>query len=962
MKEHLGGVVLPYLNLGKTAVADYRRSNSDYGAVYVESDINFSDAIVTECANTYTARGWSVAKSAQTVIAMKDELHLTVTLSRTETGYPVLKAVYDEPFDTTAATDWSDDVKAQFATNLEGNNVPFVYLGSTYIGTTWTADQRRLDLVGGKWNDQVLDLARTAFLKDTPTGEEDWTIDVDTAGAVLTAKKVFPTQAEMNITVSKINGAVVSGTSTGAYALMTIIYKEGFVVPTGDAAKWPDAMTTEINDGFHNHMVPYFYMGAKIPTHAYDDARKTLTVTGGGYRSEILDYAETAMKTETGWLVVKDAPNDILYGVKTYADGCALNVIVRKNGSIATMDVRYYENSPYGTNVTAWTDNINGMLDKYLNYHASDIPFVNLHAETSSTVSGTPVLDVEYDKYGKTVTISGGTYSAAMLQDAYNTYTAAGWTATLSVNTYYGTDFTATKKTANGDVLTAKLSAGLADLEISVDEAFNVPTGDKAAWSDDVKTAMKDTLHGYVFPYFYLGSTNLKVDSGWGNPKITGGKWNDGVKVSVKAALQNDTEYTWDFDKATESSSYFKIEGTSKTGNGIITLEIDTDYDDYVTCTFSYKESFKVPTGDAAVWNADVKKAMTDDLKCTIPYVYIGSMEPTISSSNGTLTLTSANFDSVIFDNAKAAYSTANGWEVRTGSTRDYNRSFAAVKKLDDGSLIRVLIGLNNNSGTTLEAYHDDALAEDTATGWNENFTEALSDYTKNKNVVIPYFSVGSNTMVSSSVNRYRTIGQYLRFSSLTWNDSLTYNAKAVLAKAGWKIEKYIPVYNYGQAALVASTSFEDNSSVTISFQPSYGNSNINIAYQPPFKADSSVTDWNADVKKELKEFLDGYELPYFYMSLAENPSYDVDYSNGIFEMKGTIWNEAIFDNVKTALAGDSSKTWSFAWDYSSGNKSLIVTCEVPETGKHITLKVYRQDSGINFNGTAIPVVDIYYL
>ena len=978
MKLHLGGSVLPYVNLGKTASAEYRRSNSDYGAVYVESDISFTDDIVSSVADTYTARGWSVAKSALTVIAMKDELHLTVTLSRSESGYPVLKAVYDEPFDITAATDWSDEVKAQFAANLEGNKVPFVYLGSTYIATTWSSENRRLDLTGGKWNDQVLDLAKASFLNDKPEGEEAWSVDVDTAGAVLTAKKVFPTQAEMNITVSKVNGVDVSGTKTGDYALMTIIYKEGFVAPTGDAAKWPDAMTSEIDTGFHNHMVPYFYMGAKTPTHAYDDSKKTLTVTGGGYRSEILDYAETAMKAETGWLVVKEASNDILYGVKTYDDGCALNVIVRKNGSVATMDVRYYENSPYGTNVTAWTDEIKGMFDKYLNYNASEIPFVNLHAETSSSVSGTPVLEAEYDKFDKKVTVSGGTYSASMLQDIYQTYTAAGWTASLSTS-YYGTDFSATKTLANGDVLIAKLSAGIADLVVTVDEAFNVPTGAKAVWNDDAKQAMKDTLDGYVFPYFYLGTTNLKVDTGWGDPKITGGKWNDGVKDSVKNALKTDTEYTWDFVNASEKSEYYKITGNSKTGNGVITLEIDTDYDGNARCTFSYKETFKVPEGDAAAWSADVLKVMTDDLKYTLPYVYIGSMDPSVSSKDGTLTLTSSNFDSVIFDNAKKAY---EGWDIRTGYTSNFDRSFAAYKKLDDGSLIRVIIGTKNGS-TTLKAYHDAALAEDTATEWNDNFKTAIetklfdfdssasTDNAENAakkakadEVIkqIPYFNTNGNTFYPSNARTY--LSSYLMFSGLTWNGNLTLNAKEVLDKAEWDIETYIPVYDYDQSVLVASKELTDKSSITLSIKPNgNGSAILCVAYQEPFVADGKVTDWSSDVKKSLNSFLDGYDLPYFYMAIDEKSGFSANYSNNMVELVGNIWNKAIFENIKTALSNDASgRSWSFYDDYSNGSKALVATCAVPGTKKHITLKAYRQDSGVNFYGTACPVVDIYYL
>lgn len=966
MKLHLGGAVLPYVNLGKTATAEYRRSNSDYGAVYVESDISFSDDIVSAVADTFNARGWSVAKSALTVIAMKDELHLTVTLSRSDTGYPVLKAVYDEPFDNTSATDWSDEVKAQFTANLEGNNVPFVYLGSTYIAPTWSSQNRRLDLTGGKWNDQILDLAKAAFLNDKPEGEEAWSVDVDTAGATLTAKKVFPTQAEMNITVSKVNGVDDSGTKMGAFALMTIIYKEGFVVPTGDAAKWPDDMTTEIDTGFHNHMVPYFYMGAKTPTHTYDDFKKMLTITGGGYRSEILDYAETAMKAEKGkvWLVVKNASEDTLYGVKTYDDGCALNVVVKNNGSVATMEVRYFENSTYGANVTAWTDEIKSEFNQHLNYSASEIPFVNLHAEASSTVSGTPVLEVEYDKYDKKVTVSGGKYSASMLQDAYQTYMAAGWTATLSVNTYYGTDFSATKTLANGDVLTAKLEAGIADLEVTVDEAFNIPTGDRAVWSDDVKKAMKGTLNGYVFPYFYLGTTDLKVDSGLGDPEIIGGKWNDGIKESVKASLKNDEEYAWDFDNASDSYEYFKITGNSKTDNGVITLEIEND-DGNAVCTFSYKEAFKVPEGDAAVWSADVKKAMTDDLTYTLPYVYIGSMNPSVSSDSGKLELTSSNFDPVIFDNARKAY---EGWDVRTGATSDFDRSFAAYKKLDDGSLIRVLIGTKDGS-TTLEAYHDAALSDDTATGWNDNFKTSLKkligDKTDEVVKQIPYFNTNGYTFSSSRVRNF--LSSYLMFSGLTWNGNLTFNAKEVLDKAGWDIETYIPVYNYKQSVLVASKELTDKSSITLSIKPGSRNDGTAIfcvAYQEPLVNDEKVTDWSGDVKKSLNSFLDGYDLPYFNMAIDQKSGFSANYSNSKVELVGTIWNKAIFDNIKTALSNDASgRKWSiYEDDYTNGSKALVATCAVPGTKKHITLKAYRQDSGVNFHGTACPVVDIYYL
>ncbi len=221
MKEYLGGVVLPYVNLGKTKnlICEYKNSlqfSTSYLRIDGEDfDANAFQSFVSVFQNAgYTA---SIDSENDVLTATNEALNLKVEISHTtatadEVATYILKAYYDEPFDLSqGASSYSADEIATIHSYLDNHDIPYINFGSSHL-YLYISSTGSLRVIGWKWDDSLLTSFKTAYQQAGYEVKED--------EGVLTATLEEEDKCILTATISKPS-------NTGR-AYMEIFLSEGY--------------------------------------------------------------------------------------------------------------------------------------------------------------------------------------------------------------------------------------------------------------------------------------------------------------------------------------------------------------------------------------------------------------------------------------------------------------------------------------------------------------------------------------------------------------------------------------------------------------------------------------------------------------------------------------------------------------------------------------------------------------
>lgn len=998
MLKYLGNQVIPYVNLGSASdvISQYKVSSSVDTKPYLRIDglKQYDLVFVTDVLATYKSAGWIIASYGTGFIASKDllEVHLVE-----EEGFIVLNVYYDEPYDTTAATEWSDDIKSLCSTYMSGHEIPYIYLGTAnpyYI--SWNSDTSYVYVYGKGYRNEMVDNAMSVFEK-----YDNWTATESVDGEYKTLKAVGTMEDGCEITID----LDFNNNTTTPRARMKVMYKEGF---NPESYKTWDSTTLSTFSAYlqgHEKELPVIYTGSSAPAVTWSSSYSRLSVTGGFWDDAFLTNAESVLKAD-----VDDSGNcywkDIVYGVNNYGktltakrvnfdDGCYVSVelggtynAVERNR--CCLNINYIPAVEVPSDVTDWSSLIQTGLtspvsstDSLTILDGHKIPYVYLNTTSES-----------FHKYTYTeryIKITGGIYNPNVIENAIDIYHDDGW-ETKTLKGSYGYDgfeaikkFSHTKTVTDEDGTTKTEVDDEHDCEITVRipaPTTTAPFDDRmefyaylnegfgkseySAWDDDIKAILKSNFNNCNLPALYLGSSYVEhsYSSVSNTLSMYGGSWDDSLWTSVKTALSS-ADWTVE-DPDLEKDSPVLTATLKDSDIGIFTLTLSKysgiNYPYSVPqVILKYEKTYNIPENGS--WGTDTlakfKTYFGTDMDTNtnvIPYIYlhagVGEEKPdaNINENYYSLKIEGGSWDDRVLTDAESSFKAA-GWET-TYDWYSYSKMLVAHHINDDGSLFvtKVFKSAATDGKARMFIYYDAPInLTDLPTEWTEtqttNMKSVLSGYT------IPFIPTGKGTL-KESPKASKTNPIYSSYgltctASTDWTDAYIINAESILKKDGWTTEinyNKDPVNYYYGVWIDATKDVTDGrlhlalrSSTVKGFYLTAWFDNT-TEYDPDFKYDDSIT---SDMN-----FLLGLEIPGINLGTS-NPSKSVSIAKRYIELKGNGTDTNLIVNAEKAFVADKNHVWTLSYldsnlfTYAHYGKVLKASTK-NDSGETVSVYVYE--------------------
>ena len=734
--DNFDGHTIPFFYIGTDAPSisgPYTSSYYGYTYAYLSGSY-FHDEMLTDSKAVFDALdGWTVEEGT-------NYYGNTITVTHAEVDGCYFSIIIGKDYNDNAraeiryipkveipsgVTGYEDATKTAINTYLGGNAVPYFYLNLASSGTaipesvSYDNASRTLYIYGDDWNANII----TNAVKNNELA--DWTIKTKSIDG-LTATRTYDNGDTIDLTVGN-----VSSYSSSHYgdACVAFTFKSAWHKSTNTATAWEDSVKTAFTNGLKTDAIPYIYLGSTTVPASFDTKSSTVTLYGNAWDSTTLgkDFAAAFAGTTTDsttstltwtWAVsdteVYDDNGDRIYmATGTDASGNRLLVQVFKDDSGFTdMKVTYLE-AYNKSDLTDWTDdNKTAFTTAFGDTDKDALPFVYLGTKTPTVTANSTVTS--------SITIAGGAWDDQVLTDAAAVFTTEdGWTSKLGgdSNNYV---FMAYKKLASGASLRVFIYSTSSDdtahigMDVYYDPALdstNAANLNSSDWGSSINTKIEDYC-GYDLPYF--GVPSLPTSSY---------KSSDAYNIytySLSQSSNNLPYFTWALKAAEDikvagGESTINLLGSSSTrsiSSWMLTAKLPVDKNDaskgffrlsftssissatyaYYDVYFNYYPKFDATAGSA--WSTSNQKKMTALFGEVIPYVYLGTTKPTVSSSYATqsMTITGQTWDDSILTNAETAFTADAGWTTGTDDINYSTTAFTATKTTSSGNKIVVII------------------------------------------------------------------------------------------------------------------------------------------------------------------------------------------------------------------------------------------------------------------------------
>lgn len=718
-----------------------------------------------------------------------------------------------------------------------------------------------------------------------------------------------------------------------------------YVISPEDS-KWSEDVTAKMVQYLGGNVLPYINLGGDITVKyteddSKDDYRSYLTLTGGSLVSAYLTDAKkeydaydwtSVVYKDKGFYATREAQN--------------LEISVEATSAGLAVLTAYWTEPWDDTSITEWKDvTTTGFQNRLGSFY--NIPFVYL---------GTTEYTTKYsDSDEAAITITGGKYYDDNLFDSFtDSFGAFGWK--VERNPDDASQLIATYAYPNGTTLKATLSKEntRAQVVIGIDEKFDSANND--VWSEEITSAYSQ-LTTQALPYVYLGSVYPTIVSAETNTRkltLRGNIWDDSILTNARTTFaaanwsevvkDTTTETQDEGDDNTEVENQevsFSTENNGATYTVTISKEPGSKEGEYypklvAVMTETYDET------SITAWPSDISSAFNskfgDTMSDIVPFIYIGTKNPTINSTYTTddkLVINGGAYSSKISDLFLDVTNT-NDWididmTYYTTSTT-YNTSNSrvyevALKTIDD---VTYKVGLFTlYTGTDKTAFLEISRSEKdqgfTATDWSEGTKATLDSYfadldqedvipfftTLNSSNEISFISTGTNTgklkllpQVDYYSFDYQIMDMYYALSKANWDISL-----GVWQEYDWSTT-YLPecsFYNlkasksFGTDVVELKVQFSRITKSTLKITPT--TAYCYIGYQEEYdEAEAPETGWGEELKNKISEVY-GFTLPYFYMG-TKHVHYTYDETANKMVIFGNQWSA--YDKTDNPTASQS--------------------------------------------------------
>ena len=456
-------------------------------------------------------------------------------------GNMYLNVYIDEAFNPDAVPNkaWTQDILDDFDTYFDGNTIPYFYTGTKVPQGSWSSYSEYYEITGAKWNDQVADLAKTAFAADTTL---TWTCTEgsNSYGTLLT----FTSTATADNHSFKVEVGQDYYENVDVKIYFTDSYDKAAYVAAG--GKWNDATNDTLANMFAGHTLPNFYLATTAETTSLYASYVEVDITGGAWDDRLItdcqadldadigddwnDATTAAADTSTAtWAYTTDTYDSAprLFAWKKLSDGGYLRFKLFKSSGKAKI-YSWYDAPVVAATNSDWTDDQKTLITNTLGI--TEIPFFTFFGDATVTANSS----------GLTVKPTGTfKHSNAESLNIYDTFIAAGYTSD-SFERFYsdaGSSWSVSKDVDNKKV-SVKYSTSTTSPSITITAASAyVKAQPGEDWTDDVKTKLTTTL-GFTIPYVNIGTVTTSIYTN--NVVLKGSTWDNAMFDDAREAFEAD--------------------------------------------------------------------------------------------------------------------------------------------------------------------------------------------------------------------------------------------------------------------------------------------------------------------------------------------------------------------------------------------------------------------------------------
>ena len=586
---------------------------------------------------------------------------------------------------------------------------------------------------------------------------------------------------------------------------------------------------------------------------------------------------------------------------------------------------------------TKWSNDVVDAMLKYLGNQL--IPYLKLSSKEKNVVTTwTTSTTLTTDYY---LLIEGDlSITDSFISDAINTYKSAGWTITAQTSI----EFTATLESAKLKVVVAADSYGYPSIKAFYDEPYDATTA--TAWNQDVLDIFNNYCDGHQVPFFYMGTANAwagKWTSSTNQGYIYGNKnYCDEIVDNAKTVLTSDDG--WTTTEGTYSSQKsLTAEKTFEDGCKIsLTLQCANATSKRPRLLVKFTERFD--TNDYSAWDSYVASIFQNYYdNHSIPVIYLGSQTVTASFSDSTyvLTLTGGLWNDLILSNTKTVLDADKNsagtsyWTIQEGNDT-YGATLTATRtNYDDGCAISFVISRTSAAATgkakMVISYIPKIDVPSTSNAWSSDVqTKLATKVSKYSDLLpldgheLPYIYL--NTTSETATVSFNTTSRSVSIAGGTYNPNIIKNAISTYTTAGWTVDKLEnPTYsnNIGFKAVKqfshTTTTGEDHPceiTVTIAAPTSATPLSSKMTLKAYLKEGfglNEYTDYDQDIKDDLKDYFNNFDLPVFY--LGSNVLFNsMTAATKTEVLSGGSWDDSLFTTIKTQLQQDTGEDGTSRW------------------------------------------------
>ena len=1016
MLLHLNNQVIPYFDFGNHAmewVYDTGTSSvvDEYGGLVKETEIEYNSAnLQTLDALFPSASGWvkDDSKSSYQVLYTNSTSHLIVKLID-DSGFISLHIVYDEPYDASSATGWDASIMNAIHTNIPDFHIPFLYLGTSHNYSEYEGDATTSDLgtlYGGKWNDKVIDDAKTTF-ENTNASLSAQDANAPLWDVTITEASRFNDKRSLRASIANVSGdqliLTLSGGGTSETGNIKLSFRIVKKYDTSAYTNWSQDVLDAMEKNLDGHIVPYFSLGTNDPRPAFTGFSNTLYLYGSYYSEDGIEAMKKALeadvpteenkaKGETSWAFTTDNLPDsfVAQGLKTFADGCDLKAMLRKTGSGDAvnfeLDITIDRRIDAGK-LTAYSASTKKVLDTYLDGHEVPYIYLNLNdfdgADERTTFTPSSHL----------VRIEGGRYTDKLYDAVKKQFKDASWD--IASDEKANSTLKASKTFPDGDKIVATFHKADSSmyvnsvLDFKLDEKFDT-SASCSYQADTVSAYQKNISKNLVLPYLYLGTKmdTTSYDDFRRNLYIYGNTWDNSLIDNFNTAFDSkgkaESGWTWSIGDTEALDDGTEVYSALGVYTDLSTVEVTLNRQENGVPVMSLSYHEKYDSSSFTAWPKEVKDAFTSSFgkDVEVPLVYLGTDNVKVTSSDtNTVTLEGAVFRDEMFTDMKTSLA-GEGYQFQEYSTRNY-RALAA-SSMGDGttSSFRFYMtkgGSSKNSPVQLEIDYSPKLDSatnaanlNTMTDWDNNTKAAMKKYLQGH--TIRYFAIPDAPSYVSGAYYSDPYDMSLTTFNLSESTKTAFSfnyfllaKQQILKESGNSAEVYLSASSdSGKPGLLARVKAYDadgkeDGFVDLSYS-SNGNYDYSIylTYVAPFVAPTGEDAiWKASDVTKMKNAFDGNAVPYVYLGTGK-PSVNYSYSDSYMTITGDSWDDSIYTEAEAAFK--ASDGWSYVYNtVSYPTKAFLASKDFGSGECKKTMTVVLYD---NYNSTYnchMPTMLVYY-